>query len=132
MITIPSENTMSVRELTARPDSLAHFPDQGKYRWLELHDKAGVYGHCAIGEREDLLELHITLTRWGGGIRRNLVQDVAWLKEEARRLGKARILGIRADDKGGFDARLFKFAHLFGFTEMCVFQTATLHVDARA
>ena len=120
---------MAVRELHVRPEVLAHFPDQGQYRWLELYGQGGIYGYGAISEREDLLELHVTLGRWGAGVRRELEGDVAWLREEARRLGKVRVMGIRADDKGGFDARLFKFARMFGFTEMCVFQTATLHLD---
>ena len=118
---------MAVRELDARPEAYAHFPDNGTYRWLELHD-GPAYGHAAIAERGDLLELHLSLHRWGAGVRRNLAGDLEWLKAEARRLDKTRIMGIRADGQGGFDERLFRFARLFGFTETCVFQTASLDV----
>lgn len=118
---------MAVRELDSRPESHARFPDDGSYRWLELHDDV-VYGHAAFAEREEFLELHISLHEWGSTVRRNLKGDLEWLKTEARRLGKKRIMGIRADDKGEFDGRLFKFARLFGFTDMYVFQTASLDV----
>ncbi|MBG0790355.1 MAG: hypothetical protein H0S80_07660 [Desulfovibrionaceae bacterium] len=118
---------MAVRELDARPAAYAHFPDTGEYRWLELGDGA-VYGHAAFAEREDRLELHLSLTRWGGGVRRSLAGDLDWLKQEARRLGKARIMGVRADGEGRFDERLFRFARLYGFTETHVFQTASMEV----
>jgi len=120
---------MAVRELCNRPDVLSNFPATGEYRWLELHDAAQVYGYSAIVEHDDMLELHVTLIQWGRSVRQNLAMDVEWLKAEAQRLGKSRIMGIRADDQGQFDARLFKFAGLFGFTEMHTFQTATLRVD---
>lgn len=120
---------MSVRELSKKPESMAHFPDNGRYRWLELHCHGEVYGHAAVAEQADALELHVTLTGWGSHVRRSLREDVKWLKSEARRLGKTQIMGVRANGQGVFDPRLFKFAKLFGFTEMCVFQTTTLSVD---
>ena len=119
---------MAVRELDTRPEAYAHFISDGRYRWLELHDGDGPYGYCAIAERDDALELHISLVRWGARVRRNLKSDFEWLKIEARRQGKKRIMGLRANDQGKFDARLFKFARLFGFTDMCVFQTASMDV----
>jgi hypothetical protein len=118
---------MAVRELDSRPEAYAHFPDNGVYRWLELHGDT-VYGHAAFAERGDVLELHLSLHRWGAGVRRGLAGDLAWLKQEAGRLGKTRIMGIRANGEGEFDGRLFRFARLFGFTEMHVFQTASLDV----
>ncbi|MBI9078485.1 MAG: hypothetical protein JEY79_01935 [Pseudodesulfovibrio sp.] len=117
---------MSVRELPSKPDSMSHFPDDAGYRWLELHDNDTPYGHAATAERDDTLELHVTLTRWGSRVRRNLYGDVTWLKTEAKRLGKSRIMGIRADNQEKFDPRLFKFARMFGFTETGVFQTAII------
>ena len=120
---------MSVRELATKPEAMDHFPNDRRYRWLELYLDGEVYGHAAIAEQDDVLELHVTLTSWGSRVRRSIRGDVAWLKSEARRLGKTRIMGIRANGQGVFDPRLFKFAQLFGFTEMCVFQTATLSVD---
>nr|WP_321259751.1 hypothetical protein [uncultured Pseudodesulfovibrio sp.] len=120
---------MAVRNVEHRPEELSNFPETGKYRWLELHDAAITYGYSAIAEHDDMLELHVTLVRWGRNVRKNLGEDVKWLKAEAQRLGKSRIMGIRADDRGQFDPRLFKFAGLFGFTEMHTIQTATLCVD---
>jgi len=107
---------------------MAHFPDNAQYRWLELHYHDETYGYAAVAERDDALELHVTLTRWGSRVRRSLSGDVTWLRSEARRLGKTRIMGIRANSREKFDPRLFKFARMFGFTETSVFQTATLNV----
>ena len=120
---------MSVRETATRPKAMAHFPDNENYRWLELHRNKTPYGHAAITERGDALELHVTLTGWGARVRRDLCEDVDWLKAEARRLGKKRIMGIRANARGTFDPKLFKFARMFGFTETCVFQTASLKLE---
>jgi hypothetical protein len=120
---------MPVTETAARPAPLANFPEDGPYRWLELADAHGPYAVCAIAERRDYLELHITMTRWGPKTRRTLARDLDWLKGEAHRLGLAKIMGVRADDKGRFDENLFRFARLYGFGEMCVFQTASLAVD---
>lgn len=118
---------MAVREQESKPECMAHFPD-GTYRWLDLHDHGETYGHAAIAVRGSDLELHVTMLRWGPKIRRHLQKDVAWLKREARRLGLQRILGVRASAQGEFDPSLFRFARLFGFSEMCVVQTAALHV----
>lgn len=118
---------MSVLEQSEKPECMAHFPD-GRYRWLALHDHGVSYGHAAIAERGDDLELHVSLTRWGPAVRRRLQGDVAWLKGEAGRLGLKRILGVRADSHGGFDAGLFRFAKLYGFTDACVVQTVALSV----
>jgi hypothetical protein len=120
---------MSVHETTDRPAPLAHFPDDGAYRWLELADGGSRYGVSAIAARDGYLELHLTMTRWGPDVRRNLARDLEWLKTEARRLGLSKIMGVRADDLGRFDKRLFRFARLYGFSETCVFQTASLRID---
>lgn len=114
---------MAVRELEHKPEPMQHFPDTG-YRFLELHDTKSPYGHAAIREHGTDLELHLTLARWGPGVRRALHGDVDWLKEEARRLGMHRILGIRIDTEGRFDRRLFVFANIYGFSDICVAQTA--------
>lgn len=119
---------MSVREIPSKPDLLAHFPDN-EYRWLELHDDGNVYGYSAIKERDDMLELHISFSRWGSKVRRSLHDDVDWLKAEAKRLGKPKITGVRADSEATFDPMLFRFAKLYGFVDQCVFQTATLEVN---
>ncbi|QJB56187.1 hypothetical protein [Pseudodesulfovibrio sp. zrk46] len=120
---------MSVRELVIKPDELAHFPDGAGYRWLELFDPVGSYGHAAICQRKAMLELHVSLTRWGPNIRRSMVSDVEWLKGEGRRLGVSRITGMRADASGVFAPELFRFARLFGFSEQSVVQFATMELD---
>jgi len=117
---------VSVREIGDKPEVMSHFPDC--YRWLELHDRGDVYGHAAVAERGDDLELHVTLHRWGPQVRRNVAGDVNWVKEEARRLGKKRVMGVRASCEGEFDSKLFRFAALYGFTEICVLQTASMNV----
>lgn len=119
---------MCVVERKEKPDCMAHFPDD-RYRWLELHDRGDIYGHAAIAGRGEDLELHLTMLRWGPGVRRSLKKDVAWLKGEAKRLGLRRILGVRADARGVFDPGLFRFAGLFGFTEKCVLQTAAMTLE---
>ncbi|QGY39695.1 hypothetical protein GM415_06035 [Pseudodesulfovibrio cashew] len=120
---------MSVDELTRRPSCMSHFPDDEDYRWLRLHEEGEVYGYAAFREREDALELHLTLARWGPGVRRGVREDAKWLKTEARRLGKSKIIGVRINTLGDFDPRLFRFARLFGFTDCCVLQTATLYLE---
>lgn len=117
---------MSVRESLEKPEAMAHFPDT--YRWMELHEQGDTYAHVAICERDENLEGHITFSRWGPNIRRLLRNDLDWFKAEARRLGKKRLLGIRADKEGKFDPNLFRFARLYGATECCVFQTVSVDI----
>lgn len=118
---------MSVRETETKPEPMAHFPD-GHYRWLELHEQGDIYAHAAVAESGNDLELHVSFYRWGPQIRRNVSEDVAWLREEARRLGKKRVLGVRANGQGEFDPKLFRFARMYGFTDLCILQTAALYV----
>ncbi|MGL1863679.1 MAG: hypothetical protein OCC46_14230 [Pseudodesulfovibrio sp.] len=118
---------MSVRETTTQPESMAHFPDD-TYRWIEMHEEGEIYAHAAITERADFLEAHITFQRWGPQVRRWVKYDLEWFVEEARRLGKKRLVGIRANSDGEFDPNLFRFAKIYGVTECCVYQTVTLNV----
>lgn len=118
---------MSVREIVEKPEIMAHFPDG--YRWLELSGAKKVYGYGAILRRDENLETHLSLLHWGPKVVRSLWEDLDWLKGEARRLGLKRILGIRADNKGEFDPKLFRFARMYGAEEVCVFQTISLNVD---
>lgn len=119
---------MSVRDIDRKPEAMAHFPD-GPYRWLELHHQGEVYGHAALAERGSDLELHLTLIRWGPQTRRRLVGDAAWLRAEARRLGKTRVMGLRACDAEAFDPKLFRFARLYGFGGAWVIQAAAMEVE---
>lgn len=121
---------MAVREKAEVPEPMHHFPNDGRYRWVEMFNDAGVYGYAALAGRDDALELHVTLTRWGKRVRRCVRDDLDWLKGEARRLGKTRIMGVRVSGVGEFDPRLFKFARLYGFTDVCVLQTASIPVDS--
>jgi hypothetical protein len=109
---------------------MAHFPDSG-YRWLTLHHRGEVYGHAALAERGHDLELHLTLTRWGPQTRRHLADDADWLRAEAARLGKTRVLGLRASGADGYDPKLFRFARLYGFGQAWVIQAAAMDVDTR-
>lgn len=118
---------MAVREVEKKPNLLLHFPDR-KYRWLELFDEEGVYGNCAFREHGSDLELHLSFSRWGPGVRRSVGRDLEWLKSEARRLGMKRLMGIRVDSEGHFDPGLFRFAELYGFEEKCVIQTTILRL----
>lgn len=119
---------MSVRDSDQRPMAMAHFPD-GEYRWLELHHQGEVYGHAALAERGNDLELHLTLTRWGPQTRRRLAEDAAWLRAEAARLGKTRVLGLRACAADSYDPKLFRFARLYGFGQAWVLQAAAMELD---
>jgi len=120
---------MSVKELTQKPEAYAHFTMEERYRWLELHENGSAYGYAAIAERDDALELHISLDRWGTKVLRLVQEDLKWLKQEARRLNKKQIMGIRANGEGEFDKNLFRFAHLFGFTDFCVYQTVSFKIE---
>jgi hypothetical protein len=108
---------------------MVHFPENDNYRWLELSDDIGAYGHAAFKERGDALEVHLTLARWGPSVRRQVRDDSLWVKKEAKRLEKRKILGVRADTSGNFDPNLFRFARLFGFTNFCVLQTMEQTVE---
>ncbi len=118
---------MSVVETAEKPEALAHFPD-GRYRWLVLCAGEEIYGHAAIAGRGEDLELHLTLCRWGPATLRRVREDLEWLKQEGRRLGKRRILGVRIDGQGKFSPELFRFAGLLGFTEPVVLQTVALEI----
>ncbi|KAB1441648.1 hypothetical protein [Pseudodesulfovibrio senegalensis] len=86
---------MSVQRVRERPERLRTLPDNGRYVWLRLVDAAGEYGQAAVAEAGDCLEVHLEMTRWGPRAMRSLQRDMGWLHAEARRLGKARILGIK-------------------------------------
>jgi len=116
---------MSVRETTGKPEAMAHFPD-GRYRWLALHSQGEPYGWAAIAENGPDLELHLTFAHWGPSVRRHVREDLEWLKAEALRLGKERIVGVRIDGEGRFSPELFRFARLFGFEDRLVLQTVAL------
>lgn len=118
---------MSVAETTQKPEVLKHFPSG--YRWLELHDNGEPYGFAAITGRGEDLELHLTLVRWGPSVLRSLRNDLEWLKEEGRRMGKRRILGVRIDSQGTFSPELFRFADLMGFTDRCILQTVAMEIQ---
>lgn len=119
---------MSVVETADKPEALAHFPD-GQYRWLVLCAGEEIYGHAAIAGRGEDLELHLSLCRWGPATLRRIRGDLEWLKQEGRRLGKRRILGVRIDSQGEFSPELFRFADLFGFKDHCILQTMALEIQ---
>lgn len=118
---------MSVRELASRPGSMAHVPDCG-YRWLELWQDDAIYGHAAIRELEDAVELHLEMHSWRKSVFLELRRDLDWLRAETRRLGKARILGMRAGHGADVDEKLCRFAGLMGFGNMLTIQVMELRV----
>lgn len=122
---------MSVERMTTSPECMECFPE-ATYSFLNLVDDKGSYGHAAIAERGDDLELHLTLHRWGPSTRRTVARDLDWFKEEAKRLGKQRLLGVRVGTDKGYDPNLFRFAKLYGFTDCMVLQTMALNVDGPA
>lgn len=100
-----------------------------RFCWYELADARGTYAAAALAEHPDCLELHLEVLRFGPGTVRALRADVEELKDMARRLGKARIVGLRTEDGQQPDPRWPKFTRLFGFTGQRVFQAAELTVD---
>lgn len=119
---------MSLRPLLAPPPFHAHYP-LDEYLHLRLYDRAGTYGYAAVAERGDCLELHLRMVRWGARARWSLIRDLEWLKDRARRLGKARITGLRQAPDGRPDPLWDKFTHLYGFTGQCVLQAAFLELE---
>lgn len=106
---------------------MSHFPDQ--YRWVELSTDGVTYGHGAFARRDDTLEIHITLHDWNSAVRRDLSDTLEQFKEEARRTGVKRIMGVRCCSEGSFDPKLFRFADMYGFTDHMVIQTASMQLD---
>jgi len=100
-----------------------------RLRFYELADKQGIYAAAALAEHADCLELHLEVLRFGPATVRALRADVEELKAMARRLGKARIVGVRTEDGQQPDPRWAKFTRLFGFTGQRVFQAAELTLD---
>jgi hypothetical protein len=118
---------MSVRFLDGPPEVHAHYAAD-TYGFLELSDRDGVYGYAAICEHEDCLELHLEVVRWGPRARQALARDLEWLRREARRRGKSRIIGVREEPGAEPDPRWARFTRIYGFTGQRVLQTAWLDV----
>lgn len=113
---------MSLHMLEHKPRLYAHFPD-APYRYCQLYNRDGTYGFAAIAEHSDAIELHLEMVRWGPKVCRSLRRDAAWLRRQAARRGKKRIVGIR-QETGELDPRWPKFTRMFGFTGQAVMQTA--------
>ncbi|MBN2140390.1 MAG: hypothetical protein JW718_05225 [Desulfovibrionaceae bacterium] len=117
-----------LEETTTRPGAFAGLPGPSSYRWFRLSDGRGVFGLAALAERHEALELHLDISRWGPGPRRELERDLEWLKAHARSRGLARIVGLRADPCGRPDRTWVKFSALFGFRGHCLVQAAFLEL----
>jgi hypothetical protein len=109
--------------------SLPELPNPESFRHLELADENGIYAAAALAEHPDCLELHLTVLRYGPRVARHLQADVAKLRALAKRLGKARVVGLMQNPGLVADARWFKFTRLFGFTRQRLYQCAELAVD---
>lgn len=116
---------MSRELLAGPPEPLAYLPEPERFRFFRLFDARGDYGCGAVAESGDSLEVHLEVSRFGPRTLESLREDTAWLRSEARRLGKSRILALRADQDVP-DPRWPKFTRLLGFTGHAVVQIARL------
>lgn len=114
---------------TAHP-ALEYLSDPGRFRFFELADTAGVYAAVALAEHPDCLELHLEMLRFGPATVRAMRADMAELKDLARGLGKARIVGLRCEPGQRLDPRWAKFTRLFGFTGQRIYQAAELPLES--
>lgn len=128
---------MSVHVVEECPERLRALPSSRRYRWLRLRDSAGEYGQAALAESGECLEVHLEMVRWGPQAMRSLRNDMHWLHNEARRLGKSQILGIKgaaeADDPEKallVDEVWVRFTKALGFAEHGLLHTAILPVES--
>lgn len=118
---------MSREILKNKPSVFGHFPD-GKYVYYNLYNDQGGYGLGAVAEHADALEVHIEISRWGPKVARSVMGDAAWLRHEAGRRGKQKVVGVKQED-GPLDTRWPKFTRLIGFTGHSIMQTAFMEAE---
>ncbi len=120
MVSAPTKNVHA---------SQRYLPDPGRYRHFILFDDRGVYAAAALAEHPDSLEVHLEVLRFGPGVVRSLRADVRQLIDMARRLGKSRIVALRAEQGDHPDPRWPKFLRLLGFAPPHLWRTSELRVD---
>lgn len=110
------------------PPTFRSFPAPERYEWYRAEDEDGLFAYVALAEAGEAMELHLEAVRWGPKARRAMESDLEWVKAEARRRGKRRLLGLKAEEGHVPDPRWHKFVGLFGFENVAVVQTATLNL----
>ena len=123
---------MPITPRSSAHPSLSPLAQPQRYNYVDLADHTGTYATAALAEHPDCLELHLTVLRWGPQSARALRQDLEWLKDHARALGKARIVGLMLPLGLEADQRWFKFTRAFGFTGQRLHQSAELVLDPPA
>lgn len=118
---------MSVTVLKQCPAPFAALPNPGRFTWLELRRKRGpVYGHAALADQGEWLEVHLELAAWGPGVLRALREDFGWVRAEAARRGRRGLIGMKVRRGTDPDPKWPKFTRLFGFSGHIVAQCAVL------
>ncbi|GAB7023766.1 hypothetical protein [Salidesulfovibrio brasiliensis] len=110
------------------PQPFQGFPSPERYEWFRAEDEEGLFAWVALAESGEDMELHLEAVRWGPQARRSMTSDLEWVKAEARRRGKRRLIGLKAEAGQHPDPRWAKFVGLFGFGNIGVVQTATLEL----
>jgi hypothetical protein len=120
---------VAIHETSTAPDVPGLPEKRPGLRYFLLRDDCADYAAAAIAEHADCLELHLVALRFGPHTVRALRGDLEELKAMARRLGKARIVGLRCETDGHADVRWQKFTRLFGFVNQRVYQAAELPLE---
>lgn len=119
---------MSLVRIDSPPEPFAGFPSPERYEWYRAEDEDGLFAFVALAEAGESMELHLEAVRWGPKARRAMEKDLEWVKAEARRRGKSRLLGLKAEEGHVPDPLWHRFVGLFGFGNVAVVQTATLNL----
>lgn len=121
---------MSVKQTGVCPKQFSGLPQQDRFTFYSLEDGAGQYGVAALADAgQDMLELHLEMTRWGARARNGLKRDLEWLKCYARENGKSRILGMKSEHGTKPDPLWPRFTSMYGFEDHSVVQFAFLETE---
>lgn len=119
---------MTIVPLATPPEPFATFPHPERYEWYRLDDEDGPVAYAALAESGEAMEMHLEALRWGPQAKRTMNSGFQWVKEHARKQGKKRIIGLKAEHGTRPDPRWPKFVGLFGFGNNAIVQTATLEL----
>lgn len=120
---------MCVEEISAMPCVFSELAKSGVFTFYRLFDSSGEYALAAVGDRGDVLELHLEVIRWNHRVGRMMYEDVNWLKSLAGRLGKRGIVGVKQSRGSVVDHKWVRFTRKYGFDEHETIQVAGLRVD---
>jgi len=110
------------------PPPFREFAHRQRYEWYRAEDERGLYAWLALAESGEDMEMHLEAVRWGPQTLRSMRTDIERVKEKARRRGKIRLLGFKAEQGTEPDPRWARFVGLFGFGGHAVIQTAALEL----